>query len=336
MKIKNYPPCMISALLLMGVMIISVGYTRINDNQQKTDPNSLTQKIRTGDANNEKTMYKKLTPAEKNVIINKGTEPPFSGKFNNHFKSGVYTCKQCSAHLFHSSSKFPSHCGWPSFDDQIPGAVKMIPDADGIRTEIICSNCNGHLGHIFVGERYTLKNTRYCVNSISMDFIPADKIKTQTAIFASGCFWGAEHVLKKAPGVLATTVGYTGGHVAHPTYRQVCNGETGHAEAVKVLYDPTKTTYEALAKLFFETHDPTQVDRQGPDIGGQYRSAIFYVDVEQKQTAEKLVKVLEGKGLRVATQVVPAGKFWPAEDDHQDYYQKTGGRPSCHVYHKRF
>ena len=173
--------------------------------------------------------------------------------------------------------------------------------------------------------------------TISLKFVPArQKGEAHTAIFASGCFWGTEHVLKKAPGVLSTTVGYTGGHVDNPTYRQVCNGGTGHAEAVKVVYDPAKTTYEALAKLFFETHDPAQVNRQGPDVGDQYRSAIFYLDVEQKQTAEKLIKILQGKGLRVATQVVPAGTFWPAEDYHQDYYQKRGGHPSCHVYQKRF
>ena len=172
MMAKNCPPCIISALLLLGLLIISVAFSRYNTNQQKTDPNSLTVKNRPGDAKSEKTMYKKLTTAEKNVIIYKATEPPFTGKFNKHFVPGIYTCKQCSAQLFHSAAKFHSECGWPSFDDQIPGAVKMVPDADGLRTEIICAKCNGHLGHIFIGEQLTSKNTRYCVNSLSIDFTP--------------------------------------------------------------------------------------------------------------------------------------------------------------------
>ncbi len=143
-------------------------------------------------------------------------------------------------------------------------------------------------------------------------------------------------MLRSAPGVVSTTVGYTGGHTKSPTYRQVCGKQTGHAEAVEVVYDPAKTSYEALAKLFFETHDPTQVNRQGPDVGDQYRSAIFYLDDEQKQTAEKLIKILESKGYRVATKLVPAGEFWPAEEYHQDYYEKMGKEPYCHRYTKRF
>jgi peptide methionine sulfoxide reductase msrA/msrB len=156
------------------------------------------------------------------------------------------------------------------------------------------------------------------------------------AIFASGCFWGTEYYLKRADGVLSTRVGYIGGHVERPTYREVCTGRTGHAEAVEVTYDPSATDYETLARLFFETHDPTQVDRQGPDVGTQYRSAIFTLDEAQRGTALRLVDLLAQKGLDVATQVVPAGTFWPAEDYHQDYYAKTGHSPYCHVYTPRF
>ena len=283
-----------------------------------------------------KTMYRKLTPQEERVIVRKGTEPPFSGKYNDHFEKGVYTCKRCGTELFQSSSKFKSHCGWPTFDDQIEGAVKWQPDADGARTEIICANCGGHLGHVFQGEGYTPKNTGYCVNSISMTFVPADGPKTESAIFASGCFWGTEYHLQRAPGVISTTVGYIGGHVENPTYKQVCTDRTGHAEAVEVIYDPTKTGYEQLARLFFETHDFTQLNRQGPDVGKQYRSAIFYLNKQQKEIATRLVEILRKKGYDVKTEITPAGRFWPAEGYHQDYYMKKGTTPYCHVYRPIF
>lgn len=156
------------------------------------------------------------------------------------------------------------------------------------------------------------------------------------AIFASGCFWGTEHYFRKANGVLDTRVGYIGGHKEHPTYKEVCTGRTGHAEAVEVTFDPTRTSYEDMARLFFETHDPTQVDRQGPDIGTQYRSEIFVLDEAQRDTARELIRKLEKKGLDVATKVTAATTFWPAEEYHQEYYTKTGGSPYCHVYTKRF
>jgi peptide methionine sulfoxide reductase msrA/msrB len=290
-----------------------------------------------GNSKKEQKMYRKLTAEERRVIVHKGTEAPFTGEYVNNFEKGVYVCRRCGAELFESDAKFKTDCGWPSFDEQIPGAVKWTPDADGIRTEITCTNCGGHLGHVFLGERLTDKNTRYCVNSISMIFIPAEKRKkTEKAIFASGCFWGTEYYFQKAPGVISTTVGYTGGHVDNPTYKQVCTNTTGHAEAVEVIYDPNKTSYEKLAKLFFETHDFSQVNRQGPDIGSQYRSAIFYLNDKQKETAEKLVKILEEKGKKVATQIRPAGKFWPAEEYHQQYYDKNGKSPYCHIYKKIF
>ena len=334
-----------------------------------------------------RTMYRKLTPEEERVIVRKGTERPFTGKYNEHFEKGVYTCRRCGTELFESSSKFRSDCGWPSFDDQIPGRVRWQPDPDGMRTEVTCATCGAHLGHIFLGEAYTQKNTRYCVNSISMDFIPAEQRVQKTpdpgqngvgmdpragpneseqpqgaastnpqsaimssrtpirdrnpqsqerALFASGCFWGTEYHLQRAPGVLSTTVGYTGGRTENPTYKQVCTGRTGHAETVEVIYDPSKTSYEQLARLFFETHDFTQWNRQGPDIGTQYRSEIFYLSEEQKQVAERLVRQLREKGYDVKTRITKAGKLWPAEDYHQDYYNKTGGTPYCHLYRKIF
>ncbi|MHC5061183.1 MAG: bifunctional methionine sulfoxide reductase B/A protein [Planctomycetota bacterium] len=281
-------------------------------------------------------MYKNLTPLEERVIIRKGTERAFSGKFNDHYEDGTYTCKRCGAELFDSASKFKSGCGWPSFDDQKQGTVKLQPDADGVRTEILCAACGGHLGHVFVGEGYTSKDTRYCVNSISLDFDPAKVARTETAIFASGCFWGTQYYLQRAAGVISTRVGYIGGNVDNPTYKQVCTGKTGHAEAVEVVYDPAKTSYEKLAKLYFETHDFTQFNRQGPDIGEQYRSAVFPLNEKQRGISAKLIEQLKKDGHDVKTAIEPGGTFWPGEEYHQDYYEKTGKTPYCHVYRKIF
>ncbi len=293
------------------------------------------------------TQYNKLSKEEERVIIHKGTERPWTGDLLNNKKTGTYICSQCNAPLYRSADKFDSQCGWPSFDDEIKGAVIRKTDADGRRTEILCANCGGHLGHVFLGEGFTPKNTRHCVNSVSMNFVEEgqplppvlgkdDTQKTATAIFAGGCFWGVEYHFEKQKGVLDVVSGYTGGHVKNPTYQQVCSGTTGHIEAVKVTYDPSQTDYETLAKLFFEIHDPTQVDRQGPDIGEQYRSVVFYKNDAQKQIAKKLIGILQDKGYDVATKLEPASTFYEAENYHQDYYEKKQSTPYCHVYTQRF
>ncbi|GAB4298897.1 MAG: bifunctional methionine sulfoxide reductase B/A protein [Myxococcota bacterium] len=280
-------------------------------------------------------MRKRLTEEEERVICNRGTETPFSGKYWNHHEEGTYTCKNCGAPLFSSEDKFDSGSGWPSFDDAISNAVKQIPDPDGMRIEIVCAKCGAHLGHIFKNEGFTEKNTRYCVNSVSLDF-ERKKDNTEAAYFAGGCFWGVEHLLERAEGVIDAESGYMGGTRESPTYKEVCGGDTGHAETVKVVFDAAKTSYEKLARLFFEIHDPTQINRQGPDIGEQYRSAIFYATEEQKKTAEKLIEELKQAGYKPATKVERAGKFWRAEEYHQDYYRKTGKEPYCHIRVKRF
>lgn len=296
-----------------------------------------------------------LSDEQRRILIHKGTERPFSGAYWNHKEAGVYACARCNAPLFASGSKFDSGCGWPSFDTALPGALRELPDADGQRTEIVCAACGGHMGHVFTGEGFTPKNTRHCVNSLSLTFTPADappqaptdpdgpsqalkalEADSGTAYFAGGCFWGVEHWFEKAAGVRDAVSGYMGGSLEAPTYEQVCSGATGHAEVVRVRFDPARTTYEALATLFFEIHDPTHVNRQGPDIGEQYRSVVFVENTAQAAVIRGLIARLEARGLRVATTIEPVASFWPAEDYHQDYYAKTGKAPYCHSRVPRF
>ncbi|MFA5011072.1 MAG: bifunctional methionine sulfoxide reductase B/A protein [Ignavibacteria bacterium] len=279
--------------------------------------------------------YKTLTPEEEYVLVNKGTERPYSGEYNDNKRKGTYCCKRCNAPLFKSENKFDSHCGWPSFDLEIKGAVNRVLDTDGLRTEIICSNCGGHLGHVFMGEGFTEKNTRHCVNSISLVF-EEDSQNSETAYFAGGCFWGVEYLMKKKNGVISTTVGFIGGVKENPTYEEVCTGKTGHAEVLEILFNPEIISFEELAKLFFEIHDFTQVNRQGPDVGTQYRSGVFYTTDEQKKVMEKLIIILTEKGYKVSTEIKKANKFWKAEGYHQDYYEVTGKQPYCHTYKKIF
>lgn len=291
--------------------------------------------------NEENKKLNDLTKEEAYILKHKGTERPYTGRFYDFYKKGTYTCKQCNSPLYASTAKFDSGCGWPSFDDEIGRAVTRQADADGRRTEIICSNCGGHLGHVFEGEGFTEKNTRHCVNSLSMNFIPIpENQKTakdkEVAYFASGCFWGVEYHFSKAKGVMSTTVGYSGGRLKNPTYKEVCSGLTGHAETIEVEFDPAQVSYKDLTKLFFETHDQSQIDGQGPDIGTQYRSEIFYVNEEQKNTAEEVIQYLKEKGFKVATKVSPFEKFYIAENYHQDYYQNNGKKPYCHAYQKKF
>jgi len=285
----------------------------------------------------DKMKYNDLTKEEERVIIHKGTELPNTGTYNHYEEAGTYSCKRCDAQLYISTDKFESNCGWPSFDDEIDGAVKRIPDADGRRTEIVCSNCGGHLGHVFINEGYTDKNTRHCVNSISLNFIPGQmEEEFNKAIFAGGCFWGMEYHFDNVKGVKETSVGYIGGSTEDPTYKEVCYENTGHAEAIEIEFDPSIVTYEELTKLFFEIHDPTQLNKQGPDVGEQYRSEIFYFDENQKKVAENLINLLKEKGYNVVTKLTKAGEFWDAEEYHQEYYEKKNGTPYCHIYTKRF
>jgi peptide methionine sulfoxide reductase msrA/msrB len=289
--------------------------------------------------NSNQMKYNSLSPEEERIILRKGTEAPFTGDLLNNKKTGTYRCKQCNSALYRSSDKFDSGCGWPSFDDEIPDAVTKSSDSDGRRTEITCSHCGGHLGHIFTGEGFTKKNTRHCVNSISMVFVEDETThndKFETVYFGGGCFWGVEFYLQKEIGVVETSCGYMGGTTDNPDYESVCSHETGHAEVVKIIYDSDKIDFEKLCKLFFELHDPTQINRQGPDVGDQYRSVIFFTTPSQEKISLELVSRLSEKGLKVATKIKNEEKFWEAEGYHQDYYERKGEIPYCHRPTKRF
>ncbi|MBP9742166.1 MAG: bifunctional methionine sulfoxide reductase B/A protein [Burkholderiales bacterium] len=278
-----------------------------------------------------------LTPDARKIIVERATEYSGSGEYNDFDQAGTYLCRQCGIALFRAEHKFHSGCGWPSFDLEISGRVKREPDADGRRIEILCNRCHAHLGHVFHGEGFTPLNTRHCVNSLALDFVANTQIEdSEEVILAAGCFWGVEYYLQQLPGVVKTQVGYSGGHTLYPSYKDVCSGSSGHLEVIRVVFDPRIINYEGLIKYFFEIHDPTQTNGQGPDIGDQYLSAIFCYTELQQQIASQLIATLKHKGYAIATKIRQVSTFWLAEDYHQHYYMVNQKLPYCHSYVKKF
>lgn len=287
-------------------------------------------------------LARALGPEVYRITQKSGTEQAFCGNLLDNKKEGVYLCVVCHLPLFSSQHKFTSGTGWPSFFSPFdPGHVDEIRDDSFgmVRTEIRCSRCSSHLGHVFDdGPRPT--GLRFCLNSASLTFVEdgepmpegATPVETQTAYFAGGCFWGIEHYFQMGNGVLNAESGYMQGRLAEPTYEDVLRKTSGHAETVKVVFDPKRISYERLLRAFFDMHDPTQLNRQGPDVGEQYRSGIWTTSEEQAEQARAYIRMLEESGRvkgKIVTQVEPAETFWPAEEYHQDFIAKTGR--SCHV-----
>lgn len=268
-----------------------------------------------------------LTPVTRRIMCEQATEPPHTPPCNTVESDGSYLCRRCGLALFRAESQFESGCGWPSFDSPISQTVKEVPEPiDERRIEIRCNRCDGHLGHVFDGEHYTENNRRYCVNSASIDFVENNQVlDSEETIVAGGCFWGVDYQMRQHPGVLKVEVGYTGGEIPSPTYEQVCSGCTGHYEAARVIFDPSKTNYQAVLKHFFAIHDSTQKTGQGVDIGPQYQSALFYYNQEQLTDAKAFIQQLKAKGYAVATQLLSAQPFWAAENYHQNYHAKQRG-----------
>ena len=296
-----------------------------------------------------------LTPEEHRVTQRNGTERPFTGRYCNHHAPGIYVDVVSGEPLFASVDKFDSGTGWPSFTKPIANIVTkrdfrlLFP-----RTEVRSAHADSHLGHVFADGPRDRGGRRYCINSAALRFVHRDDLEaqgygeygtlftttevttkedtmteTKTAILAGGCFWGMQDLVRRQPGVISTRVGYTGGENARPTYRN----HPGHAEALEIVYDPSTTDYRALLEFFFQIHDPSTKDRQGNDRGTSYRSAIFYLDDDQKRIALGTIADVDASGLwpgKVVTEVTPAAEFWEAEPEHQDYLLHYPNGYTCH------
>ncbi len=300
---------------------------------------------------------RKLDPLQYAVTQQCGTEPAFRNAYWDNKKPGIYVDVVSGEALFSSLDKFDSGTGWPSFTRPIAGArlvEKKDASLEKARTEVRSGEADSHLGHVF-DDGPAPGGLRYCINSASLRFIPVEEMEAggygnflgpfveagivkdsgrrETAVLAGGCFWGMQEVLRGIPGIVRTAAGYAGGTTPDPTYPQVCTGLTGHAEAVQVVFDPDKISYERLLGFFFRMHDPTTPDRQHNDAGPQYRSAIFCLSEEQKRTAEKVKREVDASGKwksPVVTEIRESPGFFPAEEEHQDYLKKNPGGYNCH------
>jgi peptide methionine sulfoxide reductase msrA/msrB len=303
-------------------------------------------------------LRKHLSPMQYDVTQKNGTERAFQNAYWNQHEEGIYVDVVSGEPLFSSADKFESGTGWPSFTRPLADYVVEHKDMSGgmVRVEVRSKLADSHLGHVFEdGPAPT--GLRYCINSAALKFVPVSRLQeegygqflasfrseaggddamksdVEVATLAGGCFWGMEEIIRDIPGVVDTDVGYTGGTTESPDYKAVSSHRTGHAESIRVVFDPRKLSYEELLMYFFRMHDPTTSNRQGNDVGSQYRSAIFYQSERQREVAERVKAEVERAGHwenPIVTQIVPAGPFYPAESYHQDYLVKHPGGYTCH------
>lgn len=303
-------------------------------------------------------LKQKLSKLEYEVTQKDATEPPFNNKYWNHKEPGIYVDVVSGEPLFSSLDKYDSGSGWPSFTRPIDKSkIKTKTDTKLFvpRTEIRSSRADSHLGHVFEDGPVDKGGLRYCVNSASLRFIHKDDLEKEGyedykklfenktnqhayAYFGGGCFWGVEAIYSKIDGVIDVESGYAGGKSKNPTYNEVKTGKTGHAEVVKITYDPSKVDYATLLDYFWRMHDPTTLNRQGYDIGTQYRSIILYTNEEQRQEAQNSKRDASSRELfkdrTIVTEIVPLEDYYKAEDYHQDYYEKKyqgEEGPICHT-----
>jgi peptide methionine sulfoxide reductase msrA/msrB len=347
MKRKRYKrlKSSVSSILATVLMLLTGGVSMAEEKNKVTED-----------------LKNKLNPMQYHVTQQCGTEPPFQNEYWNNHADGIYVDVVSGEPLFSSKDKFDSGTGWPSFTKPLKsGALTEKSDTShGMRRiEVRSKGADSHLGHVFP-DGPGPEGLRYCINSASLKFIPVEQLEAQgygeylslfqdassahakergavateeVAVLAGGCFWGVEELIRKLPGVISTEVGYTGGALPNPTYEVMTTGKTGHAESVRVVFDPRKLSYADLLRYFFRLHDPTTPNRQGNDRGTQYRSVIFYASPQQKQVAEDVIEEVNSSGkwsAPVVTEVAAASTWYPAEEYHQDYLQKHPNGYTCH------
>ena len=315
-------------------------------------------------------LAKTLTPEQFAVTQQCGTEPAFRNEFWDHHEPGLYVDVVSGEPLFASVDKFDSGSGWPSFTRPVaPNVAEVTDSTHGMRrVEVRSRQGDSHLGHVFPDGPRDAGGMRYCINSASLRFVPAAELEqagytdflpmfgmsafsentdtapvsapvsapaaTDVAVLAGGCFWGVEEILRAVPGVIGTEVGYTGGWLEKPTYHDTHDSKSGHAEAVRITFNPSVLSFETLLEdWFFKLHDPTTLNRQGNDIGTQYRSTIFYNSPAQKETAERVKARVDASGMwkkPITTSIEAESTWWRGEEYHQDYLQKNPDGYSCH------